>query len=140
MGNLLTHPLLYLYMNGPRSLGGWEGMDEPTVCSALTNADPLLWTLQKNECHAILVRKCHAYATVLYALLGGLVVYHSSACLLQACARYVTTGSLLPSLSALEARTKHSHWLVCAPRLHLPSLHVRRPALQTSEETSAHDG
>jgi hypothetical protein len=137
MGNVMTTPLLYLYLNGPRALGGWEGMDEPTVCSALTNADPLLWTLQKNECHAILVRKCHAYATVLYALLGGLVVYHSSTCVLQACARYVTTGSLLPSFPALEAGAEHGHWLVCAPRLHLPGLHVRRAALHTGEETFA---
>ena len=137
MGNLFSTPLLYLYLHAPRALGGWEGMDEATVCSALTNADPLLWTLQKHECHAILVRKCHAYATVLYALLGGLVVYHSCTCLLHSCARYMTTGSFLPSFPALEAGAEHGHWLVCAPRLHLPGLHVRGPALPAGEEAAA---
>lgn len=107
--NMLDHALKYLYVNGPRMLGGWEGTREAAICNHLTNVE--IWDALPNECHQLIMRKCHAYATLLY-FAGG--IYALCKCSL-----------LLPSMMACKTHTKRRHRLVGATSLALVTLDAR---------------
>lgn len=57
---------LYLYINSPRSLGGWEGNDAPHICAEMNaNTDPILWIENVERCEYMIHRKANGYFLVL---------------------------------------------------------------------------
>lgn len=100
---MLDAAIKYLYIHGPKVFGGWEGTREASICNHLTNVE--VWDALPNECNQMLLRKCHAYATLIYGVAGIYALWKLS--------------SLLPFMMAFKAHTKHRHRLVGGPSLAL---------------------
>ena len=66
--DIVKKPFYYLYRHGPRigeffglSWGFWFNMEDSTICSELTTADTLFWTLNPNECQNIITKRFDSY-------------------------------------------------------------------------------
>ncbi len=106
---MLDHAMKYLYVNGPRVLGCWEGTREAAICNHLTNVE--IWEHLPAECHQLIMKKCHAYTTLLYFAAGMYTLFKFSL--------------LLPSLMAYKTHAKRRHRLVGTSGLTLVTLNPR---------------
>lgn len=106
---LLDSVIKYLYIHGPKILGGWEGTREASICNHLTNIE--IWDALPQECNEMLMRKCHAYATIVYSFIGAYALWKITL--------------LLPLMMTFKAHTENSHRLVGRTSLALVRLDSR---------------
>ena len=77
----VSHPLSYLYLNGP-SVGGygfWEGQTPSDICAYFTHVGAYHWDKNPTECQSLIDRHVHAFVigvvAVLVVMLGMHVAY-----------------------------------------------------------------
>jgi hypothetical protein len=74
--DVLYWPFEYIYVNGPRWLGMWEGLPPRDICTGLTYVPSDAWSVATVECN-LLIRR-HAHATVVgIAFVSSLMGLHA---------------------------------------------------------------
>jgi hypothetical protein len=89
---IFIKPFAWLYMKGPRALGFWEGLEESSICSQLTNVRSQFWSLTTDnmaECKETLDR--HFWS---YIVLASTVTY------------YITLIVVIKNMLALNRKIK----------------------------------
>lgn len=66
---IFEKPLFYVYMHGPRYLGGWKSRAEADICSAMTNVDASFWHINAGECSDMILKDFQSVYAVLMILL-----------------------------------------------------------------------
>jgi hypothetical protein len=72
---LLTRPLAYVYLHGPRQLYMWGGLGSPDICAALSGSPAEFWNsteANRAECDVRIARDFHGWLT-----LFGVVTYYT---------------------------------------------------------------
>jgi hypothetical protein len=61
IGQVLTYPLHYTYVNGPPlgSYGFWGGAPQHQICASLTSIYPEHWLEHRDECDDLITRRVH---------------------------------------------------------------------------------
>lgn len=97
---LLTRPLAYVYLYGPRQLGMWGGMSTPDICASLSGSPAEFWSSTNAtlaECDERIARDFHGWLA-----LFGVAAYYTllTAAALAAARRLLSRGDRRRPLSS----------------------------------------
>ena len=73
---VLEYPVFYLYLNGPKVFGLWQGLTFDHICASFTGVPSSHWLRNTNECNILITKSFRSWLMVPYVLAYCVVVCH----------------------------------------------------------------
>ena len=86
----LEYPVFYLYLNGPKVFGFWQGLTSDHICASFTGVPSSHWIQNQNECDILITKSFRSWLMIPYVLVYCAVICHFVTMLWFNCKRQCT--------------------------------------------------